>query len=527
MITSGALALYQLWKITHYLYRHFFAFSGLPGPKRSSWITGNALEMMSERSYEVQKGWIEKHGRTFVLNYILGGKRLYTTDAQALSHILLNTYDYPRSDEARFLLARLMGHGLLFVEGDEHKLQRKVMNPAFGPVQLRELIPIFVEKSNILRDAWLSELVRSPSTRIEVLDWLSKMTLDVIGLAGFNYNFDALAPSAKPNELNEAFSRLFRSNQNPIIMFVALWLPFINWLPIERNRKRRQATATMARIGKELLAKAKVTALEEQRSETKSRARDLLSLLVKANMAEGAKRMSDDEVLAQIPTFLVAGHETTSTATSWALMSLAEHPRVQTKLREELASLGTDTPTMDELSETSLPYLDAVVRESLRLHSPVPFAARKAARDDVIPLGTPYTDTRGRVHHELHVKAEDTIFVPIYAMNTTEEIWGPDSVAFNPERWMQGGVSEKAHGLPGIWGQQMTFMGGQHACIGYKFSLFEMKALLFSLVKAFEFKLAVPASDIIARESVVRRPIVKTERDAGAQMPLLITPVQV
>ncbi|EIW75990.1 cytochrome P450 [Coniophora puteana RWD-64-598 SS2] len=526
LLTGGALVLYQLSKVLHNLYRHFFSFSGLPGPKRSRWIAGNGLDLMSENNHEVQKGWIKNHGHTFAIHYVLGGKRLYTADTQALSHILLNTYDYPRSDEARFLLERIMGHGLLFVEGDEHKLQRKVMNPAFGPVQLRELTPIFVEKSNVLRDVWLSQVSKSSSNRVDVLDGLSKMTLDAIGLAGFDYSFDALTPSAEPNELNEAFTSLFRSNQNPALMFVALWLPIINWLPTERNRKIGQAKATMARIGRELLAKAKATALEEQKSGAKSRARDLLSLLVKANMAEGSKRMSDDEVLAQIPTFLVAGHETTSTATSWALKSLAEYPAVQTKLREELASLGTDTPTMDELSETSLPYLDAVVRESLRLHSPVPFAARKAIRDDVIPLGTPYTDTRGRVHHELRVKAEDTIFVPIFAMNTAEEIWGSDATVFNPERWLQGGAPEKAHGLPGVWGHQMTFAGGQHACIGYKFSLLEMKALLFSLVKAFEFGLAVPASDIAVRPSIVRRPVVKSEREAGAQMPLLVTPVQ-
>ncbi|EIW75992.1 cytochrome P450 [Coniophora puteana RWD-64-598 SS2] len=525
VVTGGALASYQLWKLTSYLYRHFFAYSGLPGPKRSHWFFGNIREMMGENTHEVQKQWVEQYGSTFVVHNILGGKRLFTTDTRALSHILLNTYDYPRSDEARFRLARIMGHGLLFAEGDQHKLQRKVMNPAFGPIQLRELTQIFVEKSNLLRDAWLSEIAKTSSNRVDVLDWLSKMTLDVIGLAGFNYNFNALNPDAEPNELNEAFGSLFRAGGSPVAMFLAMWLPFLDWLPRERGRQVATAKGTMARIGRELLAESKAAALEEQKSGKKSRARDLLTLLVKANMAEGANNMSDEDVLAQIPTFLVAGHETTSTATSWALMSIAENPDIQARLREEIASLGTDTPTMDELSEGSLPYLDAVVRESLRLHSPVPFAARKAARDDVIPLGTPYTDGRGRVHTELRVEAENTMIVPIYAMNTAEEIWGSDATVFNPERWMQGGGPEKAHGLPGVWGHQMTFLGGQHACIGYKFSLFEMKALLFSLVKAFEFELAVPVSDIGVRQTVVRRPIVKSQKEKGAQMPLLIKPI--
>ncbi len=93
--------------------------------------------------------------------------------------------------------------------------------------------------------------------------------------------------------------------------------------------------------------------------------------------------------------FLVAGHETTSNSTMWCLFALTQAPYVQRKLRDELMSVGTDTPTMDELM--ALPYLDAVTRETLRLHSPVPITARVATKDDVIPVNTPYTDRNGRV----------------------------------------------------------------------------------------------------------------------------------
>ncbi len=98
--------------------------------------------------------------------------------------------------------------------------------------------------------------------------------------------------------------------------------------------------------------------------------------------------------------FLVAGHETISNATAWALFALTQAPTVQTKLREELLSVSTDTPTMDELQ--ALPYLDAVVRETLRLHPPVASTDRMAAKDDVIPVQTPYTDRYGNVKD--HIK---------------------------------------------------------------------------------------------------------------------------
>ena len=101
--------------------------------------------------------------------------------------------------------------------------------------------------------------------------------------------------------------------------------------------------------------------------------------------------------LAEVPTFLLAGHETTSTATTWALYALTQAPDAQRKLREEVLALGTDTPTMDELN--SLHYLDNVVRETMRLHAPVPSTIRMATKDDVIPLSTPFVDKRGVTQH--------------------------------------------------------------------------------------------------------------------------------
>jgi len=121
--------------------------------------------------------------------------------------------------------------------------------------------------------------------------------------------------------------------------------------------------------------------------------------------------------------FLVAGHETTRcaspffisfhillpsltypppkkkkiTPTTRALFALTKAPNPQTKPREELLKIPTDNPTMDDLS--ALPFLDAVVRESLRVHSPVPSTIRIATKDDVIPLNTPFVDKNGQTHH--------------------------------------------------------------------------------------------------------------------------------
>lgn len=88
-----------------------------------------------------------------------------------------------------------------------------------------------------------------------------------------------------------------------------------------------------------------------------------------------------------------------SSAVSWALHSLSINQRVQTKLREELFTLATESPTLEQLD--SLPYLDSVIRETLRVHAPVAYVTRVAVVDDVMPLATPCVDSKGRTHSAL------------------------------------------------------------------------------------------------------------------------------
>lgn len=97
---------------------------------------------------------------------------------------------------------------------------------------------------------------------------------------------------------------------------------------------------------------------------------------------------------AEISTFLATGHETTSVSTTWALYALAKHPLVQSNLRQELLNAGLgDEPTMGELDR--LPYLDAVLKETMRVLTPVPNVGREAAFDTVISVGEAYKDRKG------------------------------------------------------------------------------------------------------------------------------------
>ncbi|KAF9235962.1 cytochrome P450 [Melanogaster broomeanus] len=499
------------------------------GPKGTSFIYGSILDIFMAEDSRLQHQWVKQYGKTLRYKGSFLTNRLFTMDTCAVNHVLRSSV-YQKPSYVRYGIAQMLGEGLLFAEGVQHRQQRRILNPAFGPAQTRALTGIFFSKAIRLRDVWSSEIVNGVATntigaRIDIVLWLSRMALDVIGLAGFNYDFDALNANEQPNELNEAYATMNENQKFTILPVLQAWISLLHLVPGARDSRIQVAKRTMTRIAKELLTSAKATAracaTEKGEIEKSSlHGRDLLTLLVKANMATDvpdSQRLSDEDVLAQVPTFLVTGHETTSTAVTWALYAMGLAPEIQTKLREELISVGTETPSMEDLM--ALPYLDAVVRETLRLYTPFPNIARTAMKDDVIPLEQPFTDKRGIVHHEIRIREGDLVIIPILAMNTSEELWGDDAHEFKPERW--DNVPEAVSRIPGLWSHLLTFLGGPRSCIGYRFALVQMKVVLFTLIRAFEFELAVPASEIGKHSLVMLRPFLRGDPTKKPQLPLL------
>ncbi|KAF4578374.1 hypothetical protein EYR36_000181 [Pleurotus pulmonarius] len=523
----SALGFYGVFKLLSFLYHELTSsFRLLPGPPSTSWIYGNLKEISNLEDSKLHEEWGRIYGHTTQYKGILGMARMCTTDPKAVNHILMHPDVYQKPAANRHALASILGEGsLLVVEGGKHKAQRKTMNPAFGLIQTRYLTEIFIEKAIELRDVWASQIGENGSAQIDALSWMSRTALDVIGLAGFNYKFDALI--GEPNELSQAFSTVFQSGVKfEIFSLLQNFFPPLRLIETKTIRDRQAAREVMSRIGSELLASSKegVALAEKAGHENGLQSRSLLSLLVKANMSASVpdhQKMSDKDVIDQVATFIAAGHETTGTGTTWALFALTQNPKVQAKLREELLDVLTDTPSMEELS--ALPYLDAVIRETMRLYTPLPSTTRVAHADDVLPLSSPLTDLKGNVHRSIVLKKGQWVSIPVLAMNRSKSIWGEDAWEFRPERWES--PPDAAHDIPGVWGNTLAFMGGPRACIGWRFAVTEMKALLFTLVRSFELELAVPPEEIVGKLSaVVYRPMVKSNREAGNVLPLIIKP---
>ncbi|KLO13377.1 cytochrome P450 [Schizopora paradoxa] len=518
----------KIWRIlTFWTWSYSSPLRDIPGPKRTSLLLGNLEEIRRSESSVLHEEWVKKYGKVVVYKGFMNMDRIYTMDTRALNHVLTHSIDYQKPYEAREGLSRLLGDGILVTEGEKHRQQRRVMNPSFGPPSIRNLTPIFFQKAQQLRDIWADQLPESGgSRRIEVLSWLSRATLDIIGLAGFNYRFDSLNVNEKPTDLNLAFQTLFRADADlSPLLILQIFIPILREIPTHRRRQEIKAKAAMRRIAKELVDERKKAFTNEKKDIEKDsdnlNENDLLSVLIKANMDPDipeSQRMTDEDVLSQIPTFLVAGHETTSVETMWCLYALSKRPDLQARLREELLSVPTDTPSMDELQ--ALPFLDAVVRETLRVHPAVPATSRVAKKDDIIPLNEPFVDKHGKLRSEIPIRKGESFFIPIVAINRWSEIWGADALEFNPDRWAN--IPESTTSIPGVFANLLSFLGGPRSCIGYRFALVEMKALLFTLIRSFEFELGIPDAELEKRSTVVTRPYLKSEKRGKAQMPLLV-----
>ncbi|KAF8491342.1 cytochrome P450 [Russula emetica] len=526
----------------------------VPGPEGASWFKGNFTAVQETDSTRLQEEWVRKHGHVLKFQSLLWTQRLMAVDPVAVSYILQNGDSFHKSEFLRFSLGVFIGKGVLFLEGPQHKKQRRVMTPAFGPVQVRKFTSLFLEKSLELREIWVDLLSKSSrkdgKKSLDVYMWLNRVTLDIIGLTGnllslstalialpeshvgFNYAFDSLHSPAEEKKTNDTY-RAIRSVLTHAVLPdpffpIQYMFPMFRLIPTRRSRVLNRAFKEIQHTGSQLIQDRKTDVHAEcdaNGSGVVGRqdvgGHDLLSLLIKANMAADipeSMRMSDSEILSQVPTFLLAGHETSSTAVSWALFALACHPTVQAKFRAELRTCPTDSPTMEQLN--SLPYLEGVVREVLRLYAPVSGTQRIAMHDVEIPLQKPFTDKQGVLRGTVRMSKGDLVVIPIRLLNRSTEVWGEDANEFRPERWDD--VPDAANRLPSIYGHLMTFIAGAHACIGYRFAVVEIKALLFTLVRTFEFELALEPEDIIRKTGIVGRPIIASNPSAGPQLPLLI-----
>jgi len=262
----------------------------------------------------------------------------------------------------------------------------------------------------------------------------------------------------------------------------------------------------------------------------KENKKDIMSILVRANASEDPKtQLTKDEMISQMAAFLLAGHETTGSSLTWTLWELAKHPEIQDKIRHEIAAIRARIAARDggdfEVTDLdAMHYTLAVMKESLRFHPITPTLVREAGRDDMIPLTFPVTSTTGEVVSEIPISKGDGITISVWGYNRLPQLWGGDAEQFNPARFLE--MDKGRQTTLGVFANLMSFSGGVRACIGWRFAILEMQAILVELIENFEFALPADKPDVMRVPTGITTPMIRGKMHLGAQMPLKVTVIR-
>lgn len=512
----------------------------VPGPPVPSVWKGNAASLFNpEHGFDYYQDVTREYGAVVRLRGAMGEDQLLVADPRALHDIVIrNTDVWEISDDIAERSRLVFGPGLFSAQGQEYKKQRRILNRVFTPEYLRNLVPLFYSITYHLRDVLNAQIAQAAGhgkgADLDVLNYMSLASLEFIGQGGLGHSFRALdGPGDGYSWALKVYfptiSRLTRlRGWWPLISRISSILPktwrgpLVRCVPSTLVQQLRETTIALDESTTRIYEERKKAADDAEGGSV-----DIMSMLIKANAAADPKdKLTEEELVAQLSILVLTAQDTTSGALARTLLLLAHHPEEQDRLREEIRlakeehgeELGYD-------ALLNLPWLDAICRETLRVHTTAPMFPRIAKKDTVLPLLWPIAGTNGHEVTELPIRAGTPVHIAIHSANVEPRIWGPDAHVWRPQRWTeQLPASVKEARLPGVYSNMMSFLGGPRACLGFRFSQLEMKLVLFVLLDSFSFSPAT--TEIDWHLCTTLSPHVRGKEALGPMLPVKVTRLQ-
>jgi cytochrome P450 len=404
-----------------------------PGPPQR-FLTGSFREFRTDLL-----GFLERSARQYgdVVSFRLGRRPCLLVNHPDLieSVLVKNSRNFIKPFAFRFTRA-VLGNGLLTSEGSFWLRQRRLAAGAFQAERIAGYGPDMVSAAVRMLATW-----RDGETRDIHADMM-QVTLDIVARTLFGA--DVTEQSQEIGESLLLALRSFGANFSRRI-------PLPSWIPTSGNRKARAAVRGLNGVVRQII--------DRRRSETEPRT-DLLSMMLHARDEDGSQ-MTDEQLLDEVRTFLLAGHETTAITLSWTLFLLADHPHEQARLHAELdAVLAGRLPEVADLPR--LPVTQQVVQEAMRLYPPAFMIGRENVSE--IELGG-YT-----------IPAGTTIFMSQWVMHRDRRFYErPDE--FEPSRWEMDATSSRPKMA------YFPFGAGPRVCIGNSFAMMESVLLLATIAR--------------------------------------------
>ncbi|KAI6282185.1 hypothetical protein ACKVWC_009403 [Pyricularia oryzae] len=376
-----------------------------------------------------------------LVNEVCDEKRFYKSINPTLKEVRGGTHD-----------------GLFTAYPDEENwgIAHRILMPAFGPLSIRSMYDEMHDIASQLALKWARYGSNSP---IMVTDDFTRLTLDTLALCSMGFRFNSY----------------YSTEMHPFIDAMADFLVECGTRgrrpPLPSIFYRTQDQKFDSDI--EILRKTAREVLEARKAGEGADRRDLLHAMLSGVDSKTGKKMTDESIMDNLITFLIAGHETTSGLLSFVFYELMKHPEFYEKAQREVDEVcGKGPITVEHMSK--LPYLNAVLRETLRVHATIPNITVAAREDDV--LGGKYK-----------VSKDEVIVLLLAKSQVDPRVWGKDADEFVPERMLDENFERITKEFPNSW---KPFGNGMRACIGRPFAWQEALLVMAVLLQNFNFVLA-------------------------------------
>lgn len=417
-------------------------------------ILGNLGAIDSEFPLGSILSMADKHGEIYRMRF--PGRTLVIVSTRALVNEVCDEKRFRKAINPTLREVRNGVHdGLFSARADEENwgIAHRVLMPAFGPLSIRSM---FDEMHDIASQLALKWARYGPNHPIMVTDDFTRLTLDTLALCSMGFRFNSF----------------YSPEMHPFIEAMADFLTECG------NRGRRAPLPSLFYRTQdqkfesdiEILRSTAREVLESRKGGQGGERKDLLDAMLRGVDAKTGKKMTDESIMDNLITFLIAGHETTSGLLSFAMYQLMKHPACYEKAQREVDELvGKGPITVDHLSK--MPYINGVLRETLRINATIPIITVGALEDTVI--GGKYK-----------VAKDEVVLLLLAKAHLDPVVWGSDATEFKPERMMDANFERTTKEFPNAW---KPFGNGIRGCIGRPFAWQEALLVMAMLLQNFNF----------------------------------------
>ncbi len=429
-----------------------------PGPK-GCFVFGSFAEMR-ENQIKLFMDSARDHGDIVRLHLVIYVHLISHPDH--VRHVLVDNHGNYEKDRFYDRIKPVVGEGLLTSNGEFWRRQRRLAQPAFHKQRLAGFAATMARSAAERLDEWQARAVDAGP--MDVGAEMMKLALQIVGRTLFNAELGGQADT-----VGEALGTALEVTRE---RFQSLFMGAN--LPTPRNRRFNRAMKMLDEV---------VYGVIEQRRKSDRDEGDLLSMLMSARDEDTGEGMDDLQLRDELMTMLLAGHETSANALTWAWYLLSKHPAVERRLHEEVREvLGDRAPSFEDLPK--LKYTRMVIDEVLRLYPPAWLYTR----------GTIEADEIGGYH----IPGKSVVMISPYVLHRNPSVW-ENPEGFDPERFTEERVAARSRHA------YVPFAGGPRQCIGNNFALMELTIILAMVTQRFRLDL-VPGQKIEPEPTVTLRP---------------------